>query len=156
MGQDLSINGLPIATLPLAGNEPVPVVQGGVTRRVAVGSFGQVVAQLDAGTQNADVALSTIYQPTDRGHLVLVCVQMATVKSDALAGDLQLDLRNTDQGGVDVTSGTTDLNLRANGRFGETFLLYVVKNSALRLEIANQGIYASSTYAYSYAVFQLT
>ena len=48
----VKISGLPAATVPLAGNELVPIVQGGVTKNVATGAIG------NAGTALSGVTLS--------------------------------------------------------------------------------------------------
>ena len=156
VGVNLPISALPVATLPLGGVEPLPVVQAGVTSQVPAGQFGQVVAKLDAGTQNANVVTTTIYRPTDRGHLCLLVFQMSTVKTDAAAGDLQLEVTNTDQGGPSTFSPGVDLDLTLSSRVPESFVVYVAKNTPLQIAITNSGIFATATYAYSYAVLQLT
>jgi hypothetical protein len=61
---DVKISGLPASTVPLAGTEVLPIVQGGVTKQVSVNNLtaGKAIAGLDLTLTSTDAGAS--YGPT--------------------------------------------------------------------------------------------
>jgi hypothetical protein len=94
---DVKISGLPASTLPLAGTEVLPIVQSGVTKKVATSAFllpsniGNTVQGYDADTTKNNVAntftqIQTIQVPG--GAPSAVASSLSLLANNALAADM--------------------------------------------------------------------
>jgi hypothetical protein len=113
---DTKISALPAATTPLAGTEPVPIVQGGATKKVPVSDLtaGRAVSALSVTTTNG----SSIQGLTvGRGA--------GAVSSNAAFGDGALPVNTTGADNVSLGVATLATNLTGsrNTAVGSTSLL---------------------------------
>jgi hypothetical protein len=64
---DVKISGLPASTVPLAGTEVLPLVQGGITKQVSVANLTTLPSSAFASLPTASTVTGQIYRVTDIG-----------------------------------------------------------------------------------------
>jgi len=148
---DVKISALPAATLPLSGTESVPIVQGGVTKKVAARSLAsgpafsawlQFTYSFTAGawtkinfdteefdTDGAyDAATNHRFQPTVAGYYqISACATLgAALASEALAvyknGTIFKQLQNTGVTTTNNACGSTLVYLNGSTDYVEIFV----------------------------------
>lgn len=86
---DVKISGLPASTIPLAGTEVLPIVQGGVTKKVAVSDLtaGRSVSMASLGVGTATPALLADVVFSSAGDGIRVLNTLATGFADIRVGN---------------------------------------------------------------------
>ncbi len=149
---DEPISALPSASLPLAGTEPVPLVQGGITKQAPASAFsGNQIILFTGQNQSASIATFTLAAPTvDSMWLWNAWAEVAV--ADLLAPTVTLTLSWTDPTGGPTVSVIGPLDL--SGSVGS------IVNEGLNYLIALSGtlvtmtitLSAPTTGAYNYGV----
>jgi hypothetical protein len=139
---DVKISGLPASTVPLAGTEVLPVVQGGVTKQVSVDNLtaGKAVSALS-------VTATTVNGTTFDTNVAAAGVTLAgtTLAADGTDANINISLVPKGTGQVVVNAGTAALPAVAPTGDPNTGILFPAADTIAFAEGGTESMRIDST-----------
>ena len=145
---DVKISQLPSATAPLGATDVLPVVQSGVTKKIAASTFAQV------GQDNSFTASQTIAKTSASDTMLTLVSELDGVndyqsalsvrRAGTAGGALWQSKRNTATGGVGwVARVTADNAAEVSGTFSDA--IEITNDGNLKISTSGKGIDFSAT-----------
>lgn len=151
---DEPISALPSASLPLAGTEPVPLVQGGITKQAPASAFMGIVGGLSIPAVAADLPATLIYTAGATDEYVDLRAAILCNNPNALAGIVTWTFAWTDpvygpQTNSSMGTGLTgpffdDLGINFDNTQNG---IAVAAGTTVTVSATIAGIYSGATYA---------